>query len=156
MNPGTPPGGPAATGSVGTPRTPGCFGALGCFSLFLALSAIVALADPPGHELPARSLAARAAAGVVAVTSFFAVEALWFGRRWVFGATAAMFLSLLAVPVLVDGARGWRGLADDPEALVVFGAYVVGTLAYVFVQARRMFGASKVSAAPRTNGGSMP
>jgi hypothetical protein len=129
---------------------------LGCCSLLVALCAVVALSDAPDNELAARSVAERAVAGLVAITSLIAVEALWFKRRWVFGATAAMFLTLFAVPVLLDGAKGWREMAEDPETLFMFVAYVLGTLAYVYVQARRMFGASKVSAAPRPPGGGMP
>jgi hypothetical protein len=51
---------------------------LGCFSLLVALVAIVTLADPPDSATPARALAARAVAGLVAVTGLFAAEALWF------------------------------------------------------------------------------
>jgi hypothetical protein len=143
---------PAA--AVRAPALPGCFAILGLIALFIALGAIVALIQLPNGRTP--TLAGRAAAGLVAAMSLFAAEALWWRRRWVFPATAAMFLSIFAAPVVLDGAEGWRDLTSDFPTLVVIGGFAMATLVYVYVEARRMFKASRAAAAPRGPGAGTP
>lgn len=154
MSVGAPPQGPAASASAAMSRE-GCLGALGYFSLCMALLAIASLVVRPEGTAPL--VAQRAVAGVMAVTGLFAVEALWWKRRWMFGATATMFLSFFAMlTVLAEGGQGSRDWHAEPVNLVGWGAFAVGSLVYVHVQARRLSAARKVAAAPRPPTGGMP
>jgi hypothetical protein len=126
---------------------------LGVAALIFALVAVFGRDGLAGGA--ASSVAERAANGLVAVVALLAAEALLLTRRWVFPATAAMFLSFFAALVLLDAAV-LHDLASNPLHLVWTGGCVVATLVYVYVQARRMSAAGRVSAAPRPPGQGMP
>jgi hypothetical protein len=120
---------------------------LGICALCVAVGAIIALVRLP--EGPASTLAARSAVGLVAATSLVAAEALWYRRRWVFPATLAMLLSVVAWPFALEGAELWGALQYNLAVVALIGGLLVALLVYVYMEARRMFGASRAAAGPR-------
>lgn len=131
------------------PDAPPGFVLLGFAAACLTLLSIFGLVAPMLVETPAERVALRAAAGLVAVTSLLAVEAFWWARPWAFQATAALFLSVVAAPVVLDGGEGVRWLVGDLPGLVMLLAAGLAVLAYVRYRIARLFGVRKVAAAPR-------
>jgi hypothetical protein len=148
---GTAPRGPAA---VRAPALPGCLMVLGICALSVAVGAIIALIRLP--EGRASTLAARAAVALVAATSLVAAEALWYRRRWVFPATVAMLLSVIAWPMALEGAEIWGALKYNLSWVALIGGFAIALLVYVYMEARRMFAASRAAAAPGNAGAGTP